>query len=297
MASSIPIVISASRRTDIPAFYMEDFMAGISRGYFEVTNPYNQKVSRVPAKPDEVHTIVFWSKNFGPFIEKGYGKTLKDMGYHLFFNFTINSESKILEPEVPGLVERFSQLTCLSEQFGPASITWRFDPICYYRTEKESFKNNLSDFSQIAEAVHKQGISRCITSFLDLYSKVQKRAATLNGFSFIEIATEKKIQLILKMEQYLSEKNIQLTLCCEKDIISLLPETSEVKSASCIPNDLLMKLFGGRISLRKDYGQRIKSGCGCKTSVDVGSYRDHPCRHNCLFCYANPAIDRKGCAN
>ncbi|MBW2737316.1 MAG: DUF1848 family protein, partial [Deltaproteobacteria bacterium] len=61
-----------------------------------------------------------------------------------------------------------------------------------------------------------------------------------------------------------------------------------ITKSSCIPNDLLMKLFGGSLSLNKDSGQRIKNGCGCKVSADIGSYSLHPCYHNCLFCYANP---------
>ncbi|MBW1842194.1 MAG: DUF1848 family protein, partial [Deltaproteobacteria bacterium] len=94
-------VISASRRTDIPAFYMSWFMQRIQEGFFEVKNPYNHKITVVPAAPEEVHTIVFWSKNFGPFIQGKYGQTLAAMGYNLFFNFTINSDDSLLEPQVP----------------------------------------------------------------------------------------------------------------------------------------------------------------------------------------------------
>jgi hypothetical protein len=96
-------VISASRRTDIPAFFMPWFMEGIARGEFEVTNPYNRRVTRVAAAAPPVHTIVFWSKNFGPFLEGNYGGRLQAMGYHLYFQFTINSENRVLEPNLPGL--------------------------------------------------------------------------------------------------------------------------------------------------------------------------------------------------
>ena len=91
MKHSDQIVISASRRTDIPAFYMDWFMEQIKKEVFEVTNPYNRRKSIVPATPDKVHTIVFWSKNFAPFIKGRFGQTLLRMGYNLFFNFTINS--------------------------------------------------------------------------------------------------------------------------------------------------------------------------------------------------------------
>jgi hypothetical protein len=90
------------------------------------------------------------------------------------------------------------------------------------------------------------------------------------------------------MESRLAALNIRLFTCCEKDLVEALPATSSVTHSSCIPNDLLMKIYYGRLSLRKDTGQRVKAGCGCKVSVDIGSYRRQPCYHNCLFCYANP---------
>ena len=98
MGTMEKIILSASRRTDIPAFYMPWFMAGIEQGRFGVVNPYNQKISNVPAGVDQVHTIVFWSKDFGPFLKGGYGEDLAARGYHLFFNFTVNTADRLLEP-------------------------------------------------------------------------------------------------------------------------------------------------------------------------------------------------------
>lgn len=291
MNACTKIVISASRRTDIPAFYMEWFMSRIKAGSFEVANPYNQRVSSVPATPDRVHTIVFWSKNFGPFQEGRYGEQLQEKGYHLFFNITINSDSPILEPKVPPLAERLAQLKHLCRQFGAAVIHWRFDPICFYKTGKGDTNDNLEDFSRIAEKAAAWGIRRCITSFMDHYPKIQKRLASRSGLALIDPPFEKKLEIILKMEKELSTVNIRLSTCCEKDIIAGLPPGSTVTAASCIPSDLFTELFGGELSLRKDPGQRQKAGCGCKVSVDIGSYRQQPCYHNCLFCYANPTCD------
>jgi len=129
------MVLSASRRTDIPAFFMPWFMEGIARGEFEVTNPYNRRVTRVAATVPPVHTIVFWSKNFGPFLEGDYGGRLQALGYHLYFQFTINSENPVLEPNLPGLDQRLEQLQRLCDRFGLRSVNWRFDPICFYRSK------------------------------------------------------------------------------------------------------------------------------------------------------------------
>ncbi len=282
------VVVSASRRTDIPAFYMDWCMEQIENQAFEVINPYNRIRSMVPVFPERVHTIVFWSKNFRVFLDNGYGEKLQKMGYHLFFNFTINSESSLLEPNVPVLSDRLAQLAELCRRFGKRTILWRFDPICYYKTGNTEIKHNLDDFKRIADHAGECGVERCITSFMDHYPKIGKRVSSINGFSFIDPLNEKKIEILVRMEKRLAQRGICLFTCCEKELSEMLPKESTIKGSSCIPNDLLVELYGGRLSLKKDRGQRIEKGCGCKESKDIGSYHLHPCFHNCLFCYANP---------
>jgi hypothetical protein len=287
------IVISASRRTDIPAFYMPWFMDRIDKGYFEVVNPYNRRTSIVPATPAEVHTIVFWSKNFGPFITGRYGEKLIDAGYHLFFNYTLNSVAPLLEPNLPPLQTRMSQLAIMSERFGPRTINWRFDPICFYQEGVQSPSDNLNDFESLAAQAARCGIRRCITSFRDDYRKIRRRTGQLPGFAFRDPSLETQKATILRMEKLLAAKQIDLQVCCESKLLAHLPSTSTVTGSACIPNDLLMRLFGGSVSLKKDSGQRRQLGCGCFASMDIGLYDRHPCYHNCLFCYANPACDGK----
>ena len=91
MKRELKQILSVSRRTDIPAFYMPWFMDQVTRGLIEVVNPFNQKVRQVNVSPERVHTMVFWSKNFRPFLADRYGERFQAMGYHLFFNFTVNS--------------------------------------------------------------------------------------------------------------------------------------------------------------------------------------------------------------
>ncbi len=290
MIKTHKIVISASRRTDIPAFYMPWFMGQIRREFFEVINPFNQRVSCVPATPDRVHTIVFWSKNFGPFLDQCYGEQLLKQGYHLFFNFTINSDCTDLEPNVPPLRKRLEQLEDLSRRFGPGTINWRFDPLCFFKTGAGPMQDNLHDFSDIAGKAAELGIVRCITSFMDHYPKIRRRLSNRPEFAFIDPKPEKKIKILREMERELAAQRIHLSVCCEKDLLeAFLPRSLSLTGSSCIPGDLLQKLFGGRLSLKIDTGQRVKAGCGCTLSTDIGSYRLQPCYHNCLFCYANPA--------
>ena len=283
------IVISASRRTDIPAFYMDWFMEQIKKGVFDAVNPYNRRKFKVPATPDKVHTIVFWSKNFDPFIKGGFNRKLSAMGYNLFFNFTLNSNNPMLEPRIPALARRLDQLRELSRNCDPRSINWRFDPICFFKFNKEPTKNNLDDFSRIAAWTSECGISRCITSFMDDYAKIKKRVAAMPGFSFIDPVLTEKIKILLNMEKELAGKNIDLYTCCEKEVLDALPAGSNIRNSSCIPNDLFVEIFGGELSFKRDIGQRTEKGCGCMVSMDIGSYHLHPCYHNCLFCYANPS--------
>ena len=267
---------------------MDWFMEQIKKGAFDVVNPYNRRKFKVPATPDRVHTIVFWSKNFDPFIKGGFGRKLSEMGYNLFFNFTLNSNNALLEPRIPSLVRRLEQLRELTRDYDPRTLNWRFDPICFFRFDQQPVKDNLDDFSRIAAWASQCGISRCITSFMDDYAKIKKRIVSMLGFSFIDPVLSEKINILLKMEKELAGKNMDLYACCEKEVLDALPSWSGIRNSSCIPNDLFVEIFGGELSFKRDMGQRTERGCGCMVSMDIGSYHLHPCYHNCLFCYANP---------
>ena len=293
MKDDTRLILSASRRTDIPAFYMPWLMKGVQRGCIAVQNPFNRKVRQVPVSPDRVHSMVFWSKNFGPFLEGGYGERLRSMGFHLAFNFTINSSSPDLEPAVPPLSQRLDQLRELARRFGGKTIQWRFDPICHYTTRDGSHRDNLSDFASIAEVAGENGIQTCITSFMDHYRKVVRRAE--GRLTFVDPAMDRKRTILLEMERRLASLQISLDVCCEPDVLETLPLSATIRPAACISGRRIMALYGGRVSLRRDAGQRRAAGCGCTASVDIGSYAEHPCFHNCLFCYANPAGDQKRC--
>ena len=282
------IILSASRRTDIPAFYMDWFMNRIDAGFFETVNPYNQKTTTVPAAPDCVHSIVFWSKDFSRFIDGKFGEQLTEKGYHLFFNFTVNSEVPFLEPNLPSLENRMEQAAALCKKFGPETVSWRFDPVCFYTLPDGSTGNNLGDFAKIADFMTSCGIQRCITSFMDHYSKISRRPKPFDGFAFIDPDIREKVRVLQHMESVIASKNMELYTCCEKAVMAAMPPGTKVRSSSCIPGRLLADLFGKDLSLRKDTGQRVKQGCGCTVSTDIGIYNRHPCYHNCLFCYANP---------
>jgi len=296
-------IISASRRTDIPGWYTPWFLHRIRQGYFTVKNPYNKIVQRVDARPEKVHSIVFWSKNFGPFLDLHADRILTDAGYNLYFNFTINSRDSLLEPGLPKLSERLCQAGFLCEKFGPDKMAWRFDPICFYKTENRHLKNTLGDFTMLADAMAGMGITKCVTSFYNGYKKIKTRISHLCSrggplVSFVEPTITDRLKVIKKMAGYLGRKNISLHLCCEASLFNSLEfadpwKDCKVKENACIDGRLLKSLHGGNPETRRDYGQRSRQGCRCTRSIDIGSYKEHPCFHNCLFCYANTGIDTK----
>jgi hypothetical protein len=283
------IVLSASRRTDIPAFYMPWFMRSIARGAFEVLHPFRREALSVAVSSRAVHSIVFWSKDFGPFLRDGCGERLERLGYHLYFQFTVNSEIPLLEPNVPPLGERLRQLGELCARFGPRAVSWRFDPICHFRLDGGGLRDNLSDFPRIADAAARAGAAGCTVSFMDAYPKIARRLRRrLPGLAFLDPGPEAQRGILLALERELAARGMRLATCCESALLEGLPSRSTIEAGACIPGGLLMELYGGRISLRRDPGQRRRAGCGCRVSVDIGSYGRHPCRHGCLYCYANP---------
>ncbi len=131
-------------------------------------------------------------------------------------------------------------------------------------------------------------IKRCFTSFVDVYQKVARRLSLYQNLTIVDLSPQEKIDALLRMEDVLSYCHINLFLCCEPEILSKLPRESAIRSGSCIDTGLLQSLFGDKLSQARDTGQRTQSGCGCKKSHDIGVYNLHPCKHNCLYCYANP---------
>jgi len=284
---ALKTVISASRRTDIPAFYMPWLMNRLETGFVEIQNPFNNRKSTVDLRPESVHSIAFWSKNYGPFLEGSYADKMIGMGYKLFFQFSINSHSELLEPGVPSLEARLAQAAAVAKIHGPGAVEWRFDPVCFFMESGSALVlNNLAGFEEIASAMSRIGITRCVTSFLDIYRKLKKREDSAS-IKFIDPDSETKIKTLEYMAGILKKYGMKLRLCCESELLDEYPEMDGILiSGGCIDGDCLMDIHGGNISLRPDKGQRITQGCTCTESRDIGSYRTQPCFHNCLYCYA-----------
>lgn len=275
-------IISASRRTDIPAFYLDWFINAIRAGTIEVENPfYPAQKRQISLNPDQVAWIVFWSRNYAKFIR--HHQFFE--AFNLFFHFTILPQSK-LEPVSIPLKSVLKQMEQLCKLYGPQRIIWRYDPLVFWQ-EKGQLRSNHDPkkFSDLCRIMHSLGIQRCYFSFVHPYSKFLRRFQSAFPEDILiqpEIADQS--QIIFEMQETAKSNGIVLYSCCNDTFLQI----PGVEKGHCIDGNLLnaldqtQKVSRAKSPSRKD--------CGCTKSIDIGSYRQHPCSFGCLYCYANPTI-------
>lgn len=266
----IKMILSVSRRTDIPAFYSEWFFERLREGYALVRNPMNSRlVSRVDMTRDNIDFIVFWSKDPSPMLSR-----LDELdGIDYYFQFTLNAYGMDIEPRVPKkgtyVIDVFRRL---SERIGKERVLWRYDPILI--SKKYSADYHIEYFSRLAEKL-KGYTERCTVSMLDMYSKISSRAEKAG----IRCVYESEEELIAEKFSAAAEENgIRLAACCE----SGFSERYGIERASCIDPELIGRIKGCEIRKVQDRSRR--GGCGCISCVDIGAY--DTCRHGCVYCYA-----------
>ncbi len=278
-----PAIISASRRTDIPAFYLDWLVEGIKKGEVVVKGPYG-RVYRVKLIPERVHTLVLWSKNFSPLLKNREARKTLDSYSQLYFLFTITGlgggpwERGVPSPEVA-----VAQLKPLAQWWGPERIGLRFDPVVYWR-ERGQLKTNLYFFEKLAPLLESAGIKRVIFSFVTWYPKAVRRTREAR-MDFYDPTPEEKIRAEEYLVSVARAHGLSLEACSQPRELIFPP----IKRGACIDAELLSELHprAWKLSLPKDPGQR--NLCGCSRSIDIGSY-SLPCRHLCLYCYANPKV-------
>jgi len=264
------MIISASRRTDIPAFYTEWFYNRIKDGFVYVRNPINKnQVSKVSLLPEHVDCFVFWTKNPKPFIER-----LSELSeYKFYFQFTLNSYCKDLEPNVPKKQDVIETFIELSQKIGKEKVIWRYDPILL--SDKYTIDYHIKYFKSIAERVS-PFTEKCVISFIDIYKKCERN---LKNISVQEISANEIEYLSGELKKIADEYNLSLETCAENVELSSLG----IGHNRCIDNDLIERILNKKIKSSKDKNQRNE--CGCIESIDIGAY--NTCKHGCLYCYAN----------
>jgi hypothetical protein len=310
-----PVIISASRATDIPAFHAEWFMNRLEKGYIRWENRFD------PAKPkyislENVRLIVFWTKNPQPLMP--HLETLKKKDLNFYFQYTLNDyETEKFEPAIPPLKQRIATFRKLSEQIGKERVIWRFDPLLL--AENISVDDLLFKVKSIGNELVRH-TDKLVFSFADVFSYPRVKANLIKdsdyftqaNICFSEFTTAKKHEMAVGLQAMLHEWrkiNPDFTMATCAEDIDLEPYG--VTHNKCIDDDLMISLFSNDTKLMSFIGydsglfgndtrtaaqkQQLKDRnqrplCGCAYSKDVGCYTT--CAHYCIYCYANTSREQ-----
>lgn len=265
------MILSASRRTDIPTYYSDWFYNRIKEGFVYVRNPMNiHQIGRIALSPDVVDGIVFWTKNPSPMIDR-----LDELSNYLYyFQFTLNAYGKDVEPNVPSkndiVIPSFQKL---SQRIGKDKVVWRYDPILF--NDKYTMEYHVKYFKILADKIAGY-TEKCTVSFLDLYKNTQKNTSQLG----IVIPTLKqKEELMQQFSEIAKAAGIYIDTCAEDIDLSRFG----IQHAHCIDKERFERFGNYKLIVGKDKNQRPE--CGCIASIDIGAY--NTCKNGCLYCYAN----------
>lgn len=270
------MIISASRRTDLPAYYSKWFFRRLQEGYVLVRNPVTpRQVSRVSLSPEVVDGFVFWTKNPAPMIP--WLDRLPDCPY--YFQVTLTPYDEQIERYLPSKRKVILPAMCqLARQIGPERVVWRYDPV--FLTERYSVDFHKKAFAQIARLLRGNTV-RCVISFLDWYPPMEKR---LRPLAPRPLGGDEMRELAAFFGQAAAENGMRVFTCAETADLSGFG----VEHGCCIDRDLLERIGGRPLCAEKDRSQR--AACGCVQSVDIGAY--DTCPGGCLYCYADHGVGR-----
>ena len=259
------MILSLSRRTDIPAFYMPWFMHRLSEGFVLVRNPMNpRRVSRVPLTPDVLDAAVFWTKNPLPMLP--HLNALHALPFYV--QFTLTPYGRDIEPCLPGKEALLDAFVQFSHLLGNERMVWRYDPILLNAQWTKDV--HLAAFSAMAKRL--AGCTdTCVVSFLDRYRCMETRCAPLH---LRDPAAEEMQEMFFRLSDIAADYGMRLCTCCE--------DIPAAPHSACIDKARLERILGTPLALQPDQNQR--PACGCFESIDIGAY--DTCAHGCLYCYA-----------
>lgn len=265
------MILSVSRRTDIPAFYAEWFMERLRQKYVLVRNPFNiHSISRIPLSPENVDTVVFWTKNSKPMHK--YLDEIDNLKYKYYFQYTITPYKNDLEEKVQDKKEIVETFQTLSKKIGSEKVILRYDPVIL--SDNYTIDFHKKAFARLCDLLAPY-TKKIVFSFLDDYKKISKNIKQLN---IKEISAEEMCIMAEYFADTAKKYNLKIESCAEQ--IDL--ERFGINHGKCIDNELIEKITGYKISAGKD---NQRNACGCIKCIDIGEY--NTCMHKCLYCYAN----------
>jgi hypothetical protein len=278
------LIISASRRTDIPAFYAAWFINRVRAGYCTVVNPVNRKlVSYVSLKPEDVEVVVFWTRDPRPLIP--FLPELDDRGYRYYFLYTLMDNPRALDPGSPPPAISLATFRELSSHVGPGRVIWRYDPIVFSNVTSARFHEEC--YGRLARAL-KGYTRRSLFSIVTSYRKTEERMRDMKRQG---IDLEEKggplpkgfEDLMRAMASISGENGMKLASCAETMDLARYG----IRPGKCIDDEYIAETFGIKVTGRKDPSQR--AACGCVVSRDIGMYDS--CLFGCRYCYATGSFE------
>jgi hypothetical protein len=277
------MIISASRRTDIPAFYAEWLVNRLRAGFCTVPNPYNpSQVARVSLLPQDVAVIVFWTRQPRPLFP--YLDELDRRGYRYYFQYTLLDNPRPIDPASPPFENAVHAFRELADRLGPGKVIWRYDPIVLTAGTGVAF--HLEAYRRIARALE-GATHHSVISLMDRYPKANRRMDQLaaRGFQLLEPpASDQAVrELLPALVQVATEYGLQVSSCAEP--LDLQPYG--VCPGKCVDPDYIRQVFNLQVDPHKDPSQR--PACGCAVSKDIGMY--DTCLFGCQYCYATRSFE------
>lgn len=286
-----PRVISASKRTDIPAFHLLWFLKRCQAGWVDVPNPMFRyaadpfkRLSHVSLRPEHVLAIVWWSKNYAIYERFHQRFAAYPVQY---FQFTINprrSDLAWIEPDVPPLEEALRQVRFLAKLHGPDFISWRYDPLCFWTEDGENRSTWDPDFfDRTCREMSGIGVTRCVTSLADRYAKFERRMRRFFPEKHLRGPAPDELDEITQcMVEIGAAHKIRVEACTEKELV----KPNGIGKARCIDAACLSPRAPKGAAT--DTKMKGREECGCSLHTDVGDYQEHECGYSCVYCYANP---------
>lgn len=267
------MIVSVSRRGDIPAFGSDWFMEHLRRGAVEIVNPFHpSQKKRVSLRKKDVDAFVFWSRDPRPLL--AHLPEIERGGYPYYFLLTATGYPRLLEPSTPRIEEAVGFFKELAGRSSRHRVIWRYDPVIF--TEQSDFDFHVCNFSGLADLLA-PFTSRVIVSFFDPYAKVGKRLKKAGiDMQTASGSQAEQSELLARLAAIAAGSGLEIQSCAEAAL------AAGVHPGKCVDEELLNELFGLHIPYRKDPAQRKL--CLCQQSVDIGSYGT--CSHGCLYCYA-----------
>jgi hypothetical protein len=274
------MIISASYKTDIPAFYGEWFMKRLRAGYCMMANPYNRhQVTRVSLARNDVDGFVFWTKNIGPFL--GQLAEVHELGYPFIVQYTINAYPRKLEFSVTDALRALKHAVEVARLYGPRTLVWRYDPIIFSsETPPESHLENFNSLASRLEGT----TDEVVISFAQIYEKTKRNmdwASREFNFTWADPDDRDKRALLRELFKIARQHRMQLTLCSQPYLLE-----PGIEESHCVDARRLSALSGRNINVRL---RGARKECGCFESKDIGDY--DTCPHGCVYCYA--VLNRK----